>query len=73
MKLHLWYVFFYLNAFDIINSLGIQYGETKLSAIAYPGKTVYCSTATMANPLGYIVECNNQMMVAAGGNSALRL
>lgn len=37
----------------------IQHGETKMSAIGYP--------------LDYIVKCNNQMMVAAGGNSALRL
>lgn len=72
MELHLWFSF-YLNAFDIIKSLNIQYGEAKMSAIAYPGKTAYCSTATTANPLDYIVECNKQMMVAAGGNSALRL
>lgn len=65
----------YLNAFDIITSLSIQYRETKMSAIAYPNKTAYCGTATtqMANPLDYIVECNNQMMVAAGRNSALSL
>lgn len=25
------------------------------------------------HPLDYIVKCNNQMMVAAGGNGALRL
>lgn len=63
----------YLNAFDILNSVSIQSGETKLSAIAFPSEAAYCSTATLANPLDYIVECNNQMMVAAGGNSALRL
>lgn len=73
MILFFFLFFFNLNAFDIINSLSIRYGETKLSAIAYPAKAAYCSTATMANPLDYIVECNNQMMVAAGGNSALRL
>lgn len=53
--------------------LGIQWEETKLSAIVFPGKATYCNTATMTEPLDYIVECNNQMMVAAGGNSALRL
>lgn len=72
MELNLW-LSFYFYAFDIINSLSIQGGETKLSAIAYPGKAAYCCIATMAYPLDYFVECNNQMMVAAGGNSALRL
>lgn len=59
---------------NIINLLlSIQHGKTKLSATAFPSKAEYCSTAKMAYPLDHIVECNNQIMVAAGGNSALRL
>lgn len=56
-----------------MNSLSIQCGDTKLLELPSLVKAAYCSTSTMAYPLDYIVECNNQMMVAAGGNSALRL
>lgn len=70
----MWFIItFNFSAFYIINSLGTQCEETKLSAIANPSKAAYCSTATIAYPLDYFVECNNQMMVAAGGNTALRL
>lgn len=49
----------------------ITYKKTKLYNIS--NGAAKCSTATTADPLDHTVKCNTQMIVPAGGNSAVRL